>query len=46
MRQKCLDYIKKPSAKNRSGLTSMEQKWVDGQLKAEKQKDDKKPDKK
>ena len=33
MREKVLDYIKKPTAKLKAQLTTMEQKWVDAQLK-------------
>ena len=33
MREKVLEYLKKPTAKAKAKLTSMEQKWVDAQLK-------------
>ncbi len=47
MRQKVLEYLKKPSPSKKADLTTMEQKWVDVQLKAEKPaiKDEKKNDK-
>jgi hypothetical protein len=43
MREKVLDYLKKPSAKKKAELTTMEQKWVDAQLKGAPKDEDKKP---
>ena len=43
MREKVSEYLKKPTAKKKAELTTMEQAWVDGQLKASKELGEKKP---
>jgi hypothetical protein len=38
MREKVLEYLKKPTAKKKAELTTMEQKWTDVQLKGDSEK--------
>jgi hypothetical protein len=38
MREKVLEYLKKPTAKKKAELTTMEQKWTDAQLKGDSEK--------
>ena len=43
MREKVSEYLKKPTAKKKAELTTMEQKWCDAQGRDDAKKDDKKP---
>ena len=43
MREKVLEYLKKPTAKKKAELTTMEQKWTDAQLRGSKESGEKKP---
>lgn len=45
MRKKVIEYLKKPTAKARAELTTMERKWCADQIKGEAKQDEKKPKK-